>query len=367
MIAKKVLIGVFIGLMAGTSSICFSQNIRAKNTITYHVISNDTELLGDNQSEVKQCVALLNAATDRLRVNFPKKDFKKADQDDAIRILATIDSVFTEFGFLYYTNSKDIHYDFLTLAFRASYDPEEYLFANRYRSTYFRSLGKRECKLIDCDLYCFIYLGIAEMNNLPLSMVELPQHNFIRWYFPDGRFINWEAIEGKYHSADSTLSCYGYLNDINRQYYLRPWPSTEVLSYYYTLRGSIFDYNNLYLNPKKAKRDYEKAIRISSNRAVTFNNLAWLYVVNPSFDNEFNLQKLLAMMDTAINRLNDRNYYDTKAGLYAQAGNFKSAIACLEQGIEVENDPDDVLDACKEHLAWFKLGITIREGKRKEQ
>lgn len=364
---NRIFATLFIIATLNSTVACFAQGVTAKQTITYKLISNDAELLGENNTEVKECLKLLDSATARIKKNFPGKDFKKTNKETAIRVLKTIDSVFTEFSFLFYTSAKDIHFDFLTLAFRDVYSPDGYLFINHYRQDYFRSLGKARCKLIDCDLYCFIYLGLAEMNNLPLSMIELPMHNFIRWNFHDGKHINWEVIEGVDHPRENTLSCYGYLNDVNRKYYLRPWSFSEVLAYYYTLRGATFDYNKLYLNPQKAKRDYETAIGYSSNRAVTFNNLAWLYVVDPSFDSEFNLQKLLKMMDTATRLLNDRNYYDTKAGVYAQVGDFKKAIACLNQGLKVENDPDGVLDSCKKHIVWFKQGITIREGKKKEK
>ncbi|PZR29018.1 MAG: hypothetical protein DI535_04740 [Citrobacter freundii] len=358
-------------LIAGflTFSKIDAQTMKAENTITSLFIANDSDLLGKNNEEVKSCLTLLNMAGQRIQKNFPDANFSNMGKDEAISVLATIDSVFTEYRFLFYTNPKDPHFDFLTLAFRDLYPVNNYLWyaRNPYRKAYWATHQEENCRLIDCDLYCFIYLGIAEMNSLPLTMIELPEHNFIRWNFEDGKYINWEVIEGAYHESETTLSCYYRLNDLNRYYYLRPWSVAEVKSYYFTLRGATFDYNPKYLNPTKAKRDYETAISYSSNRAVTFNNLVWLYVVTPAFDTSFNLNLLLAMTDSAISKINDRNYYDTKAGLYAQAGNFKMAIATEEQGLKTLYDPDNVLQDCRKHLEWFNENITIREGRRREK
>ncbi|WP_159478718.1 hypothetical protein [Dyadobacter sp. 3J3] len=356
---------ILLILLLNLSTSTFAQDNKATETITYKLISNDAEILGNNDTEVQTCVDLLNAATQRIKRNFPGVNFSVSDTNTSIKVLKTIDSLFTEFGFLFFTEEKNIAFDFLTLAFRKKYLADDYLHFNRYRQAYFRSLDKRTCRLIDCDLYCLIYLGIAQMNHLPLSMVELPKHNFIRWNLPGGGSINWEAIEGTYHLADSTLSCYHYLNSINRNYYLRPWSLSQVYCYYYTLRAATYDYNPTYLNSKKARRDYKIALSYSTSQSVTLNNLVWMHVVHPEFDSELDYPKLFAMMDTAIGQLNDRNYYDTKAGLYAQKKDFKNAIICIRQGISVENDPDNVLSSCKRHLSWFEQGLSIREGRRR--
>lgn len=45
----------------------------------------------------------------------------------------------------------------------------------------------------DCDTLSFLYLAIGDILNFPLRMVSLPDHTFIRWYFPDGSYLNWET------------------------------------------------------------------------------------------------------------------------------------------------------------------------------
>ena len=360
-----LLAGAIFSLMTCNGQVVTS----AEKTTTYRIITADKELLGDNKAEVELCVQLLDAASERIQKFYGKKRLRDADLATAIQILSTIDSVFTEFGFLFYTN-EDIHFDFLTLAFRELFDSKNLEFANRYRYDYFKKLNKPYCREIDCDLYCFVYLGIAEMNDLPLTMVELPHHNFIHWNFPSGQHMNWEAIDGRYHPMDSTLSCFYHLQEFDnnsKKYFLRDWPTSEVLSYYYSLRGSKFDNNPKYKDPVKAKRDYEMALSLYDSNAFVMNNYVWLFVTYSDFDSEFDQTKLCGYSDRAIRLINDLNYYDTKAALYAQAHDFSTAIKIEEAGLQVKCDPDGARKDAEKHLAWFKKNITVREGPGIEQ
>ena len=49
---------------------------------------------------------------------------------------------------------------------------------------------------VDCDLYTSLYMSIAQRCSLPLVAVECPEHMFVRWKFPDGKYINWETTQG---------------------------------------------------------------------------------------------------------------------------------------------------------------------------
>jgi hypothetical protein len=339
--------------------------VPAESTITYTVISGDSVLLGNNRTEITQCVRLMNQAAERIRRSYSNQAIQQVDTPTAIHILSTIDSVLTEAGFLFYT-SKDRHFDFLTLAFRDHYyGADRYRWINSYRFPYFLSLHQPYCRLIDCDLYCYIYIGIAEMLLLPLTELELPQHNFIRWNFASGHHLNWEAIDGTYHPADSTLSCYGRLQDMDeksRRDFMRPWSANELLSYYYTLRGSKFDYDSLYLNAVKAKKDYELALSLDSSKSQALNNYVWLFVVHPEFDSEFDFGRLMRYIDRAIDIEKDLNYYDTKASLYAMVKDFQQAVKTEQEGLKVQYDPEPARKSAQKHLGWFKNGIDVRNG-----
>ena len=51
-------------------------------------------------------------------------------------------------------------------------------------------------KKIDCDGYSAIYLAVGEALGLPIRMVRAPAHTFVRWHFPNGKYLNWETTIG---------------------------------------------------------------------------------------------------------------------------------------------------------------------------
>ena len=46
---------------------------------------------------------------------------------------------------------------------------------------------------LNCSGYVFLYLAIAEEQELPLTCAYSPGHVFLRWKVKDGHFLNWEA------------------------------------------------------------------------------------------------------------------------------------------------------------------------------
>jgi tetratricopeptide (TPR) repeat protein len=49
---------------------------------------------------------------------------------------------------------------------------------------------------IDCDNYSALYTAIAETVKIPVIPVYAPNHSFIRFFFDDGSYVNWEPIKG---------------------------------------------------------------------------------------------------------------------------------------------------------------------------
>ncbi len=67
---------------------------------------------------------------------------------------------------------------------------EGFVFANNY----LLSTGI-ETKKIDCDNYCALYIAVAEVLKIPVIPVYAPNHSFLRFYFDDGSYLNWEPLE----------------------------------------------------------------------------------------------------------------------------------------------------------------------------
>ncbi len=55
-----------------------------------------------------------------------------------------------------------------------------------------------DSRAIDCDNYCALYTAIAESMKIPMIPVYAPNHSFMRFYFSDGSYLNWETLMAKH-------------------------------------------------------------------------------------------------------------------------------------------------------------------------
>ena len=65
---------------------------------------------------------------------------------------------------------------------------------NERRSDHIRQHASEPFYVNDCDTTSFLYLAIAEVIDLPLYLIELPGHNFIR-YEDGATSFDWETMD----------------------------------------------------------------------------------------------------------------------------------------------------------------------------
>ncbi|HEU0134360.1 MAG TPA: hypothetical protein VFR28_06020, partial [Allosphingosinicella sp.] len=46
--------------------------------------------------------------------------------------------------------------------------------------------------LVDCDMGAMLLMSVAQMTGFELSLVEVPEHNFVRWHGPGSERVNWD-------------------------------------------------------------------------------------------------------------------------------------------------------------------------------
>lgn len=181
-----------------------------ETTLTASLFDMDSIYLGNNNIERNRCKSLMNKAAEKITSRYSLEQIRNANFKTGEDILKIIDSTFTDYCFLFYTQPTK-EYKFLTYAFRSIHDSSPYINSdNEYRVFFWAGHKGEKCSLIDCDLYCEIYYGIAEMIGLNIKMCESWHHNYIRFYTPQGNYFCWEAITGKAYK-DETGIC-GYKN-----------------------------------------------------------------------------------------------------------------------------------------------------------
>ena len=149
---------------------------------------------------------------------------------------------------------------------------------------------KKEEKEFSC-IKALIYLAIAELNNLPLTLVMVRNHLLVRWNFSDSRHINWDVTNREEITRDNYRERIkdGYYIDkyrihedsIKNGVYLRNLTKEEVLG--------VVIYSNIGVALcKKDEWDrgiefFNKSLRLNPKNPVVLLNTgaAWLKKGNP--------------------------------------------------------------------------------------
>ncbi len=191
--------------------------------------------------------------------------------------------------------------------------------------------------VVDCDIASFIYLGIAEQMSYPLYLVDMPLHNFVRWVRYDGRFIDFETMDGSVTSDAYYVSGWsipagfvgvgGILTTMSRP---------QVIAYADFTSGNALIWKGEYT---KAIKKYEDGVSLDSIHSESANQLAWFYSVVP--DQRFrNGSKAVHFAQIAAGILPDGDVLDTLACAYGAAGDFPDALTAEDRAVALDYAPE---------------------------
>lgn len=258
-----------------------------------------------------------------------------ATKKEAIDALHEIDKLLIAHGFIYPPVGRTpLLRDGLT-----PYDIDETGLAeirqsshNKRRSTYFSTHSTGPFRSVDCDIASFLYLGIADALELPLFLVEAPEHNFVRWYFSDETYLNWETMDGEMRTDADYKRDYIISEElIQGGVYLSKMTREDTLGYCHFIVGVALEQKKQW---KQALKEYLLATHLYSRSASPWNNIAWVMVTarDSSVRNGKEALKF-ALKATNINR--SANNLDTLGCAYAEAGLFEEAITIEEEAYEI--------------------------------
>ena len=182
--------------------------VRPISTITdgfhgkYNTIAH--ELLNDeaSASDVTQNMYdFIDAVIDEAKVRITKKP--SYTRDEAISMLRTIDEILIGKNVVYPAQLDGMGLvDQLSDGLRGRVmNPTEIDALAKYshnerRSDRIRQHASEPFYVNDCDTTSFLYLAIAEVIDLPLYLIELPGHNFIR-YEDGATSFDWETMDAR--------------------------------------------------------------------------------------------------------------------------------------------------------------------------
>ncbi|MEM6516839.1 MAG: hypothetical protein AAF688_11700 [Bacteroidota bacterium] len=192
-------------------------------------------------------------------------------------------------------------------------------------------------KQMDCDTGAILYLAIGEVYELPIFKVEVPTHSFIRYYFEDMEYFNWDNntaalndpsqspiytdtdfMNGKSATSGVTFS----INEAVKYEYLQPMSVNVTKAYFQSLILSIKNLDEI-----KARKYLENSLRERPYSHLTMNNLAWLLLTSKnSSNNELDKKLALDLATKATNAFKGSSaYIDTLGCACAATGDFEMA------------------------------------------
>ena len=203
---------------------------------------------------------------------------------------------------------------------------------------------------VDCDMGSQFFLAVGERLGWDIRLVELPQHNFVRWHLSNSTKINWDWVAGSSIEDDSYRGAVSPAEDIRYgTLYLRSLEPAQARAYYLGLIGSEAT------NPSEAERLLQEAIAILPNHPLTQNNLAWLYATHAEFAKTKSSLAVHYSLAAWSTQPDHGNFADTAACSLAANGNKTLAVTIEQFAIE-HPDNSRERDSFRKNLARITAG-----------
>jgi|GEM_PF-3700585 len=190
---------------------------------------------------------------------------------------------------------------------------------------------------IDCDLGSMIYLGIADVIKLPIRLVQIRNHFFIRWVLPENKFVehlNWDINNAEIVSDEEYARRKLPGEEIFNYY--RNMDSTEIVGYYEFVIGYCL---NLEKRFGLSKKYYLSSIEKRPYHPAYKGLLAKMLILSGQFETKEDYQLANDMGRVAVSLhpksnweyLSDhRDYVEALACSYALLGDFNMALQTIK-------------------------------------
>jgi hypothetical protein len=199
---------------------------------------------------------------------------------------------------------------------------------NKRRSTRIREHAAEPFYVNDCDTTSFLYLAIADVIQLPLYLVELPGHNFVR--FDDGAIsFDWETMDAVVAPPDYYKTLWRIPQAlILERVYLATMNRADVLGYHFSITADIWAKKNA---DQRSFNDDAKAAALYPRGPRVWNQIAW-HLVAAHDPNLRDGPIALENAKKAISISRTPNLLDTMACAYAQMKEFDLAVEVEKEG-----------------------------------
>jgi tetratricopeptide (TPR) repeat protein len=179
---------------------------------------------------------------------------------------------------------------------------------------------------LDCDTSSYVVLAVAHELGWPVHLVSAPSHMFVRW--DDGAGTRFNMDFGKIRTDEYYLSALKISQEAIKQHvYLSSLNYRQTISVFYINRGDEKDDLGRY---EEAIKDYDTAISLNPNDALTYNNRGL------AKDKQGRYQEAIKDYDTAISlNPNHAFAYNNRGGAQCDLGRYQEAIEDYDTAIRL--------------------------------
>ena len=291
------------------------------------------EGLGDPNASA---LSKLHIIIDRAAAFFGPVRAEEDEAETARRFFRAVDRALVENEVIF---PPDGEVDFLREGLGAhslsaqDYARAEARFANARRLPWMRENQQEggAFAFLDCDLAAIVYLAVAERLKLPVHMVELPGHTFVRWQSPRVS-LNWDPNDAISYPDDHYIRTWRvplvaavwpcYFENLSRERVLSTW--RVLCGREKSSRGDF----------EGARSDFRGAVMMDPTNLGAVNELAWLLATCPVTSIR-NGREALALAESNVSRARRAVWLQTLGAAQAEVGDFQSAIASEEASQQI--------------------------------
>lgn len=199
----------------------------------------------------------------------------------------------------------------------------------------------------DCDMLALIYVAIGEAMDLPIRMVLLPDHAFIRWHFSETDFDSFESTDGRRVDEARYREYYGITRKMIRsRVFLASMTHDEILSHAYLCRSQGWLATG---GRQLTMKDLDKALELNPHSVDAFYLRGHIWALREKW------QEAIADFSNAIMLYRGKGEYHLSRGrAYARTGEYRRAVDDFDEALLAS--PGDVGVIRERGVAHMALG-----------
>jgi tetratricopeptide (TPR) repeat protein len=276
------------------------------------------------------------------------------------------------------------------------FDSYPYVTTPKWKQHALKNFGEYFYKAGDETLAC-LYMAIAEVCELPLQVVDVPGHRFVRWCFPDDRTLNWETTRGMsipdatyaemLNIAPEAVKSGAYLNGRGREAVLalaydrrgrvrQRWQRYEAALADFDKASKLYPafvevwnakgmlHFDAFEDKEEAEAAYLHALALDPLNAGSLNNLAWLYVTSedPAF---YRPREALGLAERAVDQERNAAFLDTLAAAYAELGQMDKALELQKEAVEAAQPHER--EELRQRFYGYRQGLSYHQQQEQDQ